>query len=59
MYWDSLDSFRVQQTFDQWAFSDCPSWHAHGGASVNIGELLTQDATCEIKMHDDIQWNEY
>ena len=50
MYWDItcnvLDSFRVQQTFDQWAFSDCPSWHTHGGASVNIGELLTQDTTC-------------
>ena len=46
MYWDSLDSSGVQQTFDLWALSDCPSWHAHGGASVNIGELLTQDTTC-------------
>ena len=34
MYWDSLDSFGVQQTFDQWALSDCPSWHAHGGKSL-------------------------
>ena len=43
MYWDSLDSFGVQQTFDQWALSDCPSWHAHGGKSLNMGELHEHD----------------
>ena len=39
MYWNSLDSFGVQQTFDLWALSDCPSWHAHGGESLNMDEL--------------------
>ena len=53
MYWDSLDSFGVQQTFDQWALSDCPSWHAHGGESLNMGELLPQDTTC---MRDKDAW---